>query len=89
MEAGGNNTSAIQKPGRLAEIRPGKKCGIVIDLLFVPPRSAMFQNYGEADAWMSLCNDSEARMAAYTEKGYDITVVNNVQQLKEKFDELI
>ncbi len=89
MEAGGNNTSAIQKPGRLAEIRPGKKCGIVIDLLFVPPNDEWGGFEWKSNAWIQLCKDSKARMEAYTEKGYGISVVNNVEQLKEKFNELI
>lgn len=87
LEGGGNNTSAIQKPGRLAEIRPNKKYGIVIDLLFVPPNDNWSDYYDEE--WIALCRDSKARKTAYEEKGYEITVVDNVQQLKEKFDELI
>lgn len=89
VEAGGNNTSAIQKPGRLAEIRPGKKCGIVIDFLFVPPGDCWEGYDPKLNAWMCLCKDSNARRTAYEEKGYSITVVNNIEQLKEKFDELI
>jgi hypothetical protein len=89
LEAGGNNTSAIQKPGRLAEIRPGKKCGIVIDLLFVPPGEKWGGYDRSINAWINLCKDSEARLTAYREKGYDITVVNNIDQLKDKFNELI
>lgn len=87
LEGGGNNTSAIQKPGRLAEIRPGKKYGIVVDLLFVPPNDNWSDYYDEE--WIALCRDSKARKTAYEEKGYEITVVDNVQQLKEKFNELI
>lgn len=87
MEAGGNNTSAIQKPGRLAEIRPGKKCGIVIDILFVPPNDDHPRYMQEP--WYALCRDSMARKAAYEEKGYDITEIENYQHLKEKFNELI
>lgn len=87
LEAGGNNTSAIQKPGRLAEIRPGKKCGIVIDLLFVPPNNEWDKYNGEP--WLALCRDSLARKKAYEEKGYDIITVDNMDTLKEKFNELI
>lgn len=89
LEAGGNNTSAIQKPGRLAEIRPGKKCGIVIDLLFVPPGDVWGGFEWKSNAWINLCKDSKSRMEAYQEKGYDITIVNNIEQLKQKFDELV
>lgn len=87
LEAGGNNTSAIQKPGRLAEIRPGKKCGIVIDLMFKPPYDD-WQTYSDA-AWLALCRESIARQEAYTEKGYDIHFVNNLSELATKFNELI
>ena len=87
MEAGGNNTSAIQKPGRLAEIRPGKKCGIVIDIMFVPPNDDHPRYMQET--WYALCRDSMARKAAYEEKGYAITEIENYQHLKEVFNELI
>jgi superfamily II DNA or RNA helicase len=87
LEGGGNNTSAIQKPGRLAEIRPNKKCGIVIDLLFVPPDNDWNSYPGEE--WLALCRDSKARKTAYEEKGYGIHIVENTTQLKEKFYELI
>ena len=87
LEAGGNNTSAIQKPGRLAEIRPGKKCGIVIDLLFVPPNNDWDKYRGES--WLALCRDSLARKTAYEEKGYDISIVDNMDKLKETFNKLI
>lgn len=82
-EAGGNNTSAIQKPGRLAEIRPNKKCGIVIDFLFEPDARG---NGGAA--WNALCRDSLGRKAAYEEKGYGIYEVGTIEELKQIFDKL-
>ena len=84
LEGGGNNTSAIQKPGRLAEIRPGKKCGIVIDLLFTGPK-------GDAtgkNSWYPLCIDSNNRKKAYEEIGYDVHVADNITELKSIFDKL-
>lgn len=82
-EAGGNNTSAIQKPGRLAEIRPNKKCGIVFDFLFeAPPFYDKSSGVGAMEA------DSNARLKAYTELGYDIYTVETFEQAKQKFDEI-
>lgn len=83
LEGGGNNTSAIQKPGRLAEIRPGKKCGIVIDLLFTAPGGSS----GNSSSY-ALCIDSKNRKKAYEEIGYDIHVVENLTELKTTFDSL-
>lgn len=83
LEGGGNNTSAIQKPGRLAEIRPGKKCGIVIDLLFTAPGGSS----GNSSSY-ALCIDSKNRKKAYEEIGYDIHVVDNITELKTTFDSL-
>lgn len=86
-EAGGNTTSAIQKPGRLAQIRPGKKCGIVIDLNFVPQDGFALSNY-TGEGWTALCRDSKARRKAYSEKGYEIHDVKNLEELKHVFDSL-
>lgn len=82
-EAGGNNTTAIQKPGRLAEIRPGKKCGIVFDFFYrqVPGR--------DLDKAMALVRDSAARQVAYVTKGYQVIHVNTVEEAKARFDELV
>ena len=85
LEAGGNNTSAIQKPGRLAEIRPGKKCGIVIDIMFAKPEGAKATG---KTPWYALCIDSINRKRAYEEKGYDIYEVDTINQLKETFDRI-
>lgn len=86
-EAGGNNTSSIQKPGRLAEKRPGKKCGIIIDFSF--RCDPAFYNDAYAGPWKSLIWESKAREKAYREKGYDIYHVNSLEELKIKFNELI
>ena len=85
-EAGGNNTSAIQKPGRLAEIRPGKKCGIVMDFFFKP---IVTDDMNFKRNWNALCRDSSARQTAYKKKGYDIIHVGSIEQLKTLFNELI
>jgi superfamily II DNA or RNA helicase len=79
--AGGGYTSAIQKPGRLAEIRPNKKCGVVIDFMF---RS--FQDTEDADiegrgSFNCMQYDSQKRLAAYQEKGYEIFFADSLSEL--------
>lgn len=86
-EAGGDNTSAIQKPGRLAEVRPNKKCGVVFDFLFMPADPS--NTFGMSGGWGALCYDSKARLNAYKRKGYDIHYVRTVEEAKAKFEELI
>lgn len=81
-EAGGNNTTAIQKPGRLAEIRPGKKCGVVFDFMF-----HCLHDYPGNE--VCLANDSAARRCAYEEKGYTIHDAYSIEQAKQIFDSII
>ena len=90
-EGGGNNASAIQKPGRLAEIKPGKKCGIVIDFLYdtdpsIP--STSLQEYIDTPgyAWANLIRDSRSRKKAYEKKGYEVKVAENFEELKSLFE---
>lgn len=86
-EAGGNNTSAIQKPGRLAEIRPGKKCGIVFDFLFDDSKSRETYNRAASGSG-AMVADSNARKKAYEEMGYDIHIVDTICEAKELFESL-
>lgn len=81
-EAGGNNTSAIQKPGRLAEIRPGKKCGIIIDFFFKPVPGVDLNSHYKS-GWSALCKESNSRNTAYKKKGYGITHVSSIEELKQ------
>ena len=78
LSGGGANTSTIQKPGRLAEVRPNKKCGVVFDFFF---------NKGAATGGgiMSLYRDSISRANAYMEKGYEIIFVDSYGDLEESF----
>lgn len=74
---GGSSTSTIQKPGRLAEIRPGKNCGLMVDFLFVPRSSGPA---GAEPAMPSggagqMIRESAARLKAYRDIGYDVHVV--------------
>lgn len=78
LSGGGANTSTIQKPGRLAEVRPGKKCGVVFDFLF---------SMGDArgSGAIALQRESMARVKAYIEKGYEIIFVDSYNELEKSF----
>lgn len=79
LTGGGANTSTIQKPGRLAEVRPDKKCGVVFDFFFTEGDS-------KGNGAMSLCRESKARMEAYSEKGYEIIFVDSYNALETSFN---
>jgi superfamily II DNA or RNA helicase len=80
LSGGGANTSTIQKPGRLAEVRPDKKCGVVFDFFFTP-------GTGRGSGTQALCRESMARVNAYTEKGYEIIYVDSYNALEQSFKE--
>lgn len=83
LAGGGPYTNSIQKPGRLAEIRPGKKCGLLVDYLFTTNNGIFFKN-----AASMLVYDSLERLRVYTEKGYGIHLAytkKDVEQFFEKF----
>jgi len=90
-EGGGDNNSAIQKPGRLAEIRPGKRCGVLIDLHHVCPglEDADMGDYdGDKYPWKSLIADSAARRTAYARKGYEVRDASCVEDLARQLAEV-
>jgi len=78
LSGGGANTSTIQKPGRLAEVRPDKKCGVVFDFFFTP-------GTGKGNGVQALYRESLARVKAYTEKGYEIIYVDSYNELESSF----
>ena len=83
---GGKNTGSIQKPGRLAEIRPGKRCGVVFDFMFEcenpdgTVRAA--DSYSKWESWSFLVRDSKVRYELYKEKGYDTFIVDGPDELR-------
>jgi superfamily II DNA or RNA helicase len=90
---GGGSISCIQKPGRLAEIRPGKKCGVVIDVVWeidyqdlsgIPQDDmlAMFPNPTQNE-WRAVVRDSRSRIKVYEEKGYHVTYHEDVDSIKK------
>jgi superfamily II DNA or RNA helicase len=82
LAGGGPYTNSIQKPGRLAEIRPDKKCGILIDIIFPFPSNP--RNSASA-----LAHDSRNRFNLYNERGYDVVFVQDLDQLETQFKKLL
>lgn len=76
---GGDSNSGIQKPGRLAEVRPGKKCGFMIDFYFHYPPDSGPDVWKRADA--CLVRESEQRRQAYAAIEYDLRMVRGPVQL--------
>lgn len=84
---GGGSNLAIQKPGRLAEVRPGKKFGVMIDPMFVP--AANLDDYHRDEVYKSGCGvvmrDCVARREAYQNRGYILMPVKGYKSLAEVF----
>lgn len=90
---GGGSISCVQKPGRLAEIRPGKKCGVVVDVLWQPESELFRQPDMHIDdmldvlpnpsmhQWSSVVRDCWSRHRVYKDKGYNITYHDTVESL--------
>lgn len=89
---GGGSISCVQKPGRLAEIRPGKKCGVVVDFAWkvkasgfpslLDPDDALRMVPGN-EAWKDVVRDSQSRLKVYREKGYNITYHDSVDSIRD------
>jgi superfamily II DNA or RNA helicase len=81
LAGGGANTTAIQKPGRLLQTRPGKNYGVMFDFMFECKDSHL-----EARAnppYRCIIGDCWARHAAYKEIGYDIEFVESIEEAKK------
>ena len=72
---GGASTTTIQKPGRLAEIRPGKNAGLLLDFLFSAPASVPGQKHSCGEGVESMIRESNLRLTAYRDIGYDVHIV--------------
>ena len=83
---GGGSISAIQKPGRIAEVRPGKKYGFVIDFLrqCTDPEAK-----GAETAWQMVIRDDQARLDTYRAKGYEVTVCEDIEELNKLFQQCL
>ena len=84
LASGGATTSAIQKPGRLLQMRPGKNYGVMIDFLFKCTDAD--QEDRRNPPYNALIGECHARRKAYEKIGYDIVVAKGVNHLKEIID---
>jgi len=85
LMGGGANTYAIQKPGRVLEIRPGKRCGVLIDFMMRGVGDSA-PDKGGGEAWCPH-QDSKKRYALYVDKGYEVILVPDLDTLGRIFQE--
>jgi superfamily II DNA or RNA helicase len=83
LSGGGASTGTIQKPGRVAELIAGKRCGVVFDFLFEAPADHSDDDMRGA-CWQPVW-ESKARKAYYEAKGFEVYVPRTQQQLVEMF----
>ena len=76
---GGGAITSTQKPGRLAQVRPGKTAGYVIDFLFEPANESVA---GHKDDWRAVVSDCYARLANYKKAGFDVRMVTRLEDIK-------
>ena len=79
--SGGATTSAIQKPGRLLQMRKGKNYGVMIDFLFECTDAD--QDDRGNPPYNALIGECWSRHKAYVKIGYDIVIANGVNHVKE------
>jgi superfamily II DNA or RNA helicase len=77
LEGGGASTQTIQKPGRVAELIQGKRCGIYVDFLFTATPEAM-KTPGD---WRLPIYESKARLNYYQQKGFEVYCMTTPREL--------
>jgi superfamily II DNA or RNA helicase len=88
---GGGSISGIQKPGRLAEVRPNKRCGVMIDFMFEKDGAPEGVPQSGGNSPYSCVNiDSWARHRVYKNKGYTILWADTIDDVqKHLFDHCV
>lgn len=69
---GGASTTTVQKPGRLAELREGKSCGLLIDFRIVLKSNGPAESPALHEGTGCLIRESWARMEDYRKTGYEV-----------------
>ena len=89
LGGGGPYTQALQKPGRLAEIRPdlNKKYGVLVDY-FPQPAHFFTRLPADAQAWWGPVKDGENRLAVYQDIGYEIRWARTMRQVRDVMKDL-
>lgn len=75
---GGGSITGTQKPGRLAQRRPGKQRGYLVDFTWKPA----FRDYDYSDGVWRVALDAKARREVYQANGYEVVEVKDVSQLR-------
>jgi Hom_end-associated Hint/Homing endonuclease len=81
LAGGGANTTAIQKPGRLLQIRPNKNYGVMFDFMF-ECRDSELETRGNPP-YSGIVGEGWARHKAYADIGYDIEFVTTSERARE------
>lgn len=81
LAGGGANTTAIQKPGRLLQTRPGKNYGVMFDIMFECRDQGLETRSNPP--YRGIVGECWARHKAYQDIGYDIEFVDSSERAKE------
>jgi hypothetical protein len=75
--------SSVQRPGRLAQVREGKKRGYLVDILFkdVTKPEILKQVPKKQREWLCLPRDSATRKRTYEQTGYEVRVVKDPKEM--------
>jgi len=74
LAGGGANTTAIQKPGRLLQVRPNKNYGVMIDFMFECSDADL--DLRTRKPYTGIIGECWARHDAYQKIGYDVEFIN-------------
>ena len=85
--SGGSGIVSTQKVGRMAQCRPGKTFGHMIDFLWEPEGLTTEQLESRefdrnSNQWSNVCRDSRERLRVYQEVGYTIQHVSDINEIK-------
>lgn len=81
LAGGGANTTAIQKPGRLLQLRPNKNYGVMVDFMFECSDSEL--EIRKNPPYSGVVGECHRRYQAYKEIGYDIEFVDDSSRARE------
>lgn len=84
LAGGGCSTSTIQKPGRVAEVIPGKKCGIIVDFNFVADQAELGKAKSsrvKGESCFQPVWESQSRMRYYKAKGFNVVEVRGYDSM--------
>lgn len=84
LAGGGASTTAIQKPGRLLQRRPGKVYGVMVDFLFACRDEHLETR--KNPPYGGIIGECWSRINKYKSIGYDVQFVDSAEELKAIVD---